>query len=109
MAFCDLKQDAGGLADIEFLIDYWVLANAPQHPSLVEYPDNVRQLEALEATGLMPAATCAALKQDYLDLRAKTHELALSDGSRLVPAEPFEPLRQRIRELWQQTFGEMPD
>jgi glutamate-ammonia-ligase adenylyltransferase len=104
----DIKQDTGGLADIEFLIDYWVLANAGQYPALVQYPDNVRQLEALAATGLVPAATCAALKDDYLHLRAKTHELALSDRGRLVPVEQFADLRTRVRLLWEQTFGESP-
>jgi glutamate-ammonia-ligase adenylyltransferase len=105
----DVKQDPGGLADIEFLVDYWVLADAERYPALVEYPDNVRQLEALEATGLVPAATCAALKADYLALRAKTHELALSDGGRLVPAAPFADLRHRVCALWAETFGEPPD
>jgi glutamate-ammonia-ligase adenylyltransferase len=102
----DIKQDTGGLADIEFLIDYWVLANAEQYPALVEYPDNVRQLEALTATGLVPAATCSALKDDYLRLRAETHALALSDRGRLVSAEQFAELRARVRSLWEQTFGE---
>jgi glutamate-ammonia-ligase adenylyltransferase len=102
----DIKQDTGGLADIEFLIDYWVLANAEQYPALVEYPDNVRQLEALAATGLVPAATCSALKDDYLRLRAETHVLALSDRGRLVSAEQFAELRARVRSLWEQTFGE---
>src|SRR5690606_3496361 len=37
----DLKQDAGGIADIEFLVDYLVLRHAPEHPELVEYPDNI--------------------------------------------------------------------
>jgi glutamate-ammonia-ligase adenylyltransferase len=104
----DIKQDTGGLADIEFLIDYWVLVNADRYPSLVEYPDNVRQLEALAATGLVPAPTCLALKDDYLYLRAQTHELALSDRGRLVPAKPFAGLRSRVRSLWEQTFGEAP-
>ena len=101
----DIKQDPGGLADIEFLIDYWVLADAERYPALVEYPDNVRQLEALEATGLVPAETCAALKSDYLELRARTHELALGDGGRLVPAAPFAALRRRVCDLWAETFG----
>jgi glutamate-ammonia-ligase adenylyltransferase len=102
----DIKQDPGGLADIEFLIDYWVLANADRVPALVEHPDNVRQLEALEAAGLVPAETCAALKQDYLALRARTHELALADGGRCVPREEFAELGQRIAGLWRQVFGE---
>jgi glutamate-ammonia-ligase adenylyltransferase len=105
----DVKQDPGGLADIEFLIDYWVLADAAKFPALVEYPDNVRQLEALAAARLVPAETCASVKQDYLLLRARTHELALADGGKCVPAEDFAELRARIMRLWQQTFGEPAD
>lgn len=105
----DLKQDPGGLADIEFLIDYLVLAEAERCPALVEYPDNVRQLEALEAAGLVPAATGAALKEGYLALRAKTHELALADGGKRVPVGEFAALRERIVGLWNETIGEPAD
>src|SRR5690606_24390991 len=75
----DLKQDPGGLADIEFLVDYCVLRHAPQHPALVEYPDNIRQLEALEAASLLPAETVHGLKAAYLALRQRVHELALDE------------------------------
>jgi len=105
----DVKQDPGGMADIEFLIDYWVLANADQFPALVEYPDNVRQLEALAAAGLVPAETCASLKQDYLTLRARTHALALADGGKCVPIGEFTALRARTEALWEQTFGAPAD
>ena len=101
----DVKQDAGGLADIEFLIDYWVLAHSDRHPELVTFPDNVRQLEALDAAGLVPGATCRELKEDYLALRARTHELALADGGRHVPIGDFKPLRARVVRLWEATFG----
>jgi glutamate-ammonia-ligase adenylyltransferase len=100
----DVKQDPGGLADIEFLIDYWVLANADRYPALVEYPDNVRQLEALAAAGLVPAATCQAVKQDYLELRARTHSLALADDGKCVPVDEFASLRERIVALWDGVF-----
>jgi glutamate-ammonia-ligase adenylyltransferase len=101
----DIKQDAGGLADIEFLIDYWVLAHSDRHPELVTFPDNVRQLEALEAAGLVPGATCRELKADYLALRARTHELALADGGKHAPIADFALLRARVVALWEQTFG----
>src|SRR5208283_582470 len=41
----DIKQDAGGIADIEFLVQYWVLAAAGSHPDLLTHTDNIRQLE----------------------------------------------------------------
>ena len=65
-----------GLPTSEFLVDYWVLANSCEHPELVEFPDNVRQLEALDRTGLVDPDRCQALTEGYLALRQRTHELA---------------------------------
>ena len=48
----DIKQDAGGIADIEFLVQYWVLAaGVICIPQLLTYTDNIRQLEGLAASG----------------------------------------------------------
>jgi glutamate-ammonia-ligase adenylyltransferase len=101
----DLKQDAGGLADIEFLIDYWVLASSDAHPELVTYPDNVRQLEALEVAGLVPPPHCRRLKEAYLALRKRTHELALAEAGRIVPDTEFKELRAWVVARWRETFG----
>ncbi len=101
----DLKQDAGGLADIEFLVDYWVLANSREHPELVEFPDNVRQLEALDRTGLVDPGRCQALTEGYLALRQRTHELALDDAGRVVPTTEFRELRDWIISIWNEVFA----
>ncbi len=101
----DLKQDAGGLADIEFLIDYWVLASADAHPDLVRYPDNIRQLEQLEAAGLIAAERAAGLKAAYIALRGRLHELALNDAPRVVDESEFADERAWIRGLWHEVFG----
>jgi glutamate-ammonia-ligase adenylyltransferase len=77
----DVKQDAGGIADVEFLVDYWVLAHSAEYPELVEFPDNIRQLEALERVGLVGAERCAAIKAAYLALRQRVHELASAPTS----------------------------
>jgi glutamate-ammonia-ligase adenylyltransferase len=100
----DIKQDPGGLADIEFLIDFWVLASSDRHPALVTYPDNVRQLEALEAARLVPAEHCRRLKEAYLALRKRTHELALAEAGRVVPDAEFEDLRAWVIARWNETF-----
>jgi glutamate-ammonia-ligase adenylyltransferase len=101
----DIKQDPGGLADIEFLVDYWVLANAEAWPELVEFPDNVRQLEALERTGLVSAERCAGLKEVYLALRQRTHQLALDDGGRVVEEAEFRQQREWVGAVWREVFG----
>ena len=45
----DVKQDPGGITDIEFLVQYLVLREAYRYPDLVRWSDNIRQLEALAA------------------------------------------------------------
>ena len=57
----DLKQDAGGITDIEFLAQYWALRWADRYPELVTYSDNIRQLESLASIDLVPQATVDVL------------------------------------------------
>ncbi len=102
----DIKQDAGGMADIEFLVQYWVLAHAAEHPDLVEYSDNVRQLEALARNGLVPGATTDRIKSIYLNLRGSVHELALIGSDRVVAGDAFAEERAWIRNLWAEVLGE---
>lgn len=101
----DLKQDPGGLSDIEFLIDYWVLAQAHAFPELVKFPDKVRQLEALETTGLVSAERCARIKNIYLALRESAHELALNEGGRIIRGDSFAAERGWLRSLWAEVLG----
>ena len=105
----DLKQDRGGLADIEFLIDYWVLASSDVYPELVEFPDNVRQLEALQRVGLVPPERCRRMKESYLALRRRIHELALDEGGRVVPGAEFEELRAWVAGVWDEVFAGVDD
>ena len=101
----DIKQDAGGIADIEFLVQYWVLAHAHRHAELLDWPDNIRQLEALAAAGILSAETAAWLAQTYREFRGVLHRLSLEgEGERVVEAAPFEALRARVRSIWSATF-----
>ncbi len=101
----DVKQDAGGIADIEFLVDYWVLARSADYPALVEFPDNVRQLEALERVGLVSAERCRQLKDAYLALRQRVHELALDERRRVVAGTEFVAVRAFVTEVWNEVFA----
>lgn len=101
----DLKQDEGGLADIEFLVDYLVLSNLPDVDDLADYPDNIRQLEALARAGLLSDQAADDLKSCYLALRRRIHDLALDGGGRVVDNSEYGQERKIVRALWAQTFG----
>ena len=101
----DIKQDAGGIADIEFLVQYWVLAAADGHPELLTYTDNIRQLEGLAAVGVLPPATAQWLTEAYIGYRTVLHHLSLEgEGERVVEAAPYAETRARVVEIWRETF-----
>jgi glutamate-ammonia-ligase adenylyltransferase len=101
----DIKQDAGGIADIEFLVQYWVLAAADGHPELLTYTDNIRQLEGLAAVGVLAAATAQWLTDAYIGYRTVLHHLSLEgQGERVVEAAPYADTRARVVEIWRETF-----
>ena len=102
----DVKQDPGGIADIEFLVDYWVLSRSNEFPELVQFPDNVRQLEALERAGLVPTERCSRLKDAYLALRGRTHELALDEAGRVVGDDELTDVREFVLSVWNDVFAE---
>jgi len=98
-----LKQDPGGIADIEFMVQYNVLANARRYPELLTYTDNIRQLDGLEQAGVLSTEDATLLRDAYRGLRRRSHLLTLQDQSSLVPADDAElrPYRQAVSRLWQ--------
>ena len=83
-----------------------MLSSAHRHPRLVDYTDNIRQLEALAQVGVIPASTALWLIDTYRDYRAVLHRLSLEgSGERVVPAADYAAPRQRVQEIWASTFG----
>jgi glutamate-ammonia-ligase adenylyltransferase len=97
----DLKREPGGIVDIEFMVQYLVLAWASEHPSLADWTDNVRILETAASVGLLERETAAALKQAYLALRAERHREALDIPDDGRARDVLERHRNLIREQWQ--------
>lgn len=98
--YFDLKQDTGGIVDIEFLVQYLVLLNAHTHPELTAWTDNVRLLGALTETGVVGEDTAQVMKNAYLTYRSATHRLSLQEQNALAPAVEFRDIREPIIRLW---------
>lgn len=96
----DLKQDPGGIADIEFMVQYAALAWACEHPELLRYTDNIRLLEGMAGAGLMAAADAQLLSDAYRAYRASVHQLTLQDEPALVAAEAYAELRAEVLRIW---------
>lgn len=100
-----LKQDAGGIVDIEFLVQYMVLAWAKQAPELCRWSDNIRILESLKAAGLLSAEDADQLIEAYKVFRSAGHRLALQRLSGVVGGNEFSAERDSVKCIWSRYLG----
>jgi len=96
----DLKNDPGGMIDIEFLVQFLILLNAHRHPALVKWTDAVRQLNSLALAGIIDDRTAYKLKQAYLVFRFYIHRLTLQEKPAVLPNHQFQELRDEVRGVW---------
>jgi len=101
-----LKQDPGGIADIEFMVQYAVLANAHRYPALLTYTDNIRQLDGLEQYGILSVADATVLRDAYRGLRRHIHRLTLQEQPSLVPLDAVQCHREAVVRIWRQLMEE---
>ena len=100
-ALFDLKHDAGGMVDIEFVVQYLVLAHSHRHPELLDNAGNIALLRRAGAAGLIDAALAERVAQAYRQFRELQHTVRLNDASfARVPPETVDGMRQDVRALW---------
>ena len=104
----DIKQDAGGIADIEFLAQYWALNWAERYPAVVMFADTIRQLESVASAALVPQAEVDVLTRAYRAYRATAHHLALAGRPALTSPEEFGSLRAEVTRIWDAAMGADP-
>ena len=100
----DLKQGAGGIADIEFLVQYWMLLWADDYPPIILFSDNIRQLESLASGNLIPQEQVDFLTGTYRRYRAHLHRLSLSGADNVIDDAEFVAERQRVLQIWHETM-----
>lgn len=105
----DIKQDQGGLTDLEFLVDYLVLAQAADFPLLAQYPDKMRQLDGLAAAAILPESDARDLQAIYIDYRKRLHAQALAGHDRIVPAADFASEREAVSRFYGTYLGDRVD
>ena len=101
-----LKQGRGGIVDIEFMVQYAVLAWSHRTPELADWSDNIRILETLSRHGLFTEQESRDLVDAYINYRSAAHQLSLQQQPDVVGAELFGKERDAVNAKWQQLFGE---
>lgn len=102
----DLKQDRGGITDIEFLTQFWVLSFSHQYPELTQWSDNIRILAQLAELNLIPKCQADTLIEAYVRLRNIGHRLNLKEKALAISGDKLQQERANVMQIWTQWFGE---
>jgi [glutamine synthetase] adenylyltransferase / [glutamine synthetase]-adenylyl-L-tyrosine phosphorylase len=100
-----LKHGTGAIVDIEFMVQYAVLAWAHQYPALAVFTDNIRILESLQHEGLFSDEQAQALINAYKDYRSLGHRLSLQQKPSEAPESAFEQQRAAVTAKWDKLIG----
>ena len=96
-----LKQDEGGMVDIEFMVQYCVLKSAAEHAEILQYTSTRQLLQALSAGQCLSAEKIKCLIDIYIEYRACSHRRALQEQSSLIDEAEFQVQRQQVKQIWQ--------
>jgi glutamate-ammonia-ligase adenylyltransferase len=101
----DLKQDRGGLIDVEFIVQYLVLGHAHRYPQLTANLGNIALLKMAAELGLIPAELADTVRNAYRDYRRMQHLARLNNSKAQVhPAEVADRIAA-VCTLWHAIFG----
>ncbi|MBU3602004.1 bifunctional [glutamate--ammonia ligase]-adenylyl-L-tyrosine phosphorylase/[glutamate--ammonia-ligase] adenylyltransferase [Polynucleobacter sp. AM-25C3] len=104
----DLKHDAGGMVDIEFIVQFLVLAFSNTYSQLIGNLGNIALLRIAGEAGLIQASMAQEVGDAYRLLRARQHRLRLDGAEKTRVDLELEPQLVQAREvvlgLWQEIF-----
>jgi len=105
-ALFDLKHDPGGIIDVEFIVQYLVLAYSGKHAELTGNIGNLALLLRAGALGLIPTDIAREVHAAYREYRSLQHALRLrGDAYARVEPESVEAQVAAVRRLWSIVFG----
>lgn len=104
----DLKHDAGGMVDIEFIVQFLVLAYSHQHHQLMANIGNIALLKIAGELHLIDTELAKTVGNAYRLLRANQHRLRLDGADKTRLELISEPLlmdaQKSVSLLWQEVF-----
>ncbi len=102
----DLKHDRGGMVDVEFIVQYLVLAHAHAQPRLLGNLGNIALLRIAGELGLIDAAAATRVGDAYRRFRKLQHELRLNNAAYArVPPAAVSGEAAAVKALWREVFG----
>jgi len=104
----DIKHDAGGIVDVEFIVQTLVLCHAHAHPELSANLGNIALLGIAGELGLIPLELAQEVAQAYRIYRQHQHRLRLQGESRSrMQRDGFEAQISSVQRLWELVVVQM--
>ena len=105
-ALFDVKHDPGGMVDIEFIVQYLVLAQSHAHDALTRNAGNIALLGIAAELALIEPGLADTAADAYREYRRLQHQLRLQGAAQArVEPGPQQARRDAVRELWRTMFG----
>ncbi|HTN26318.1 MAG TPA: bifunctional [glutamate--ammonia ligase]-adenylyl-L-tyrosine phosphorylase/[glutamate--ammonia-ligase] adenylyltransferase [Burkholderiales bacterium] len=102
----DLKHDRGGMIDVEFIVQFLVLAHSSKHPGLTGNLGNIALLKIAAELDLISAKSAELCRTAYREFRRMQHSLRLNGAQYArVPAHQSAQHAQAVRDLWSAVFA----
>jgi len=104
----DLKHDSGGMVDIEFIVQFFVLAYSHQYPQLIGNLGNIALLRIAGEADLIDHKIADSVGNAYRLLRMRQHRLRLDGAEKTrinLENEPeLSAARAAVMALWLEIF-----
>jgi glutamate-ammonia-ligase adenylyltransferase len=101
----EVKHSEGAMMDVEFAVQFLVLAHGRAHAALLDNAGNIALLQRAEAAGLLPGGVGTAAADAYRELRRIQHRARLDEQPTHVDPATVQPQREAVRALWRAVFG----
>ncbi|MFM7332460.1 MAG: bifunctional [glutamate--ammonia ligase]-adenylyl-L-tyrosine phosphorylase/[glutamate--ammonia-ligase] adenylyltransferase [Brachymonas sp.] len=101
----DVKHSPGGMVDVEFAVQYLVLAHAKQHPSLRANSGNIALLKAAQVAGLLPTPVGEQAADAYRQMRRAQHLARLDEQTPQLPQDQLTHEKSATKALWTHVLG----
>jgi glutamate-ammonia-ligase adenylyltransferase len=101
----DVKHSAGGMIDVEFAVQFLVLAHAAMHAELLDNVGNIALLQRAEAAGLLPPGVGRSAADAYRELRRAQHLARLDERSTQFEPQELAAQSACVLALWRAVFG----
>ena len=100
----DLKHGVGGIVDIEFIVQFLVLAYASENKDLSRFTDNINLLNVLKQSGYLSSDNADILKKAYCQYRDYGHQQALQGNKAMIKPDEFVETRRQVENIWHILF-----